>query len=319
MKRRTFIRRSSIGLGAVIVGAGGPGKLLDTDRDRRRIYGIPDSVKQRPQLEQNRVRYSIAQADLPVEVWQDVLALSLLAKDVFDDPKVADAFSRRPKEYLAKVGVDDVVLDRGATEVKVALALGDPEIRAAIESNDPKWFLQAIEKRGLLRNPESSQLAARLSDQIEEVKASLGPSVTPQTCTAVVVCVTLALLSVWVWVAAIQDVVAAVNAAVLVNIYAYALIYTGVGGGGHRRRIAETLYSNSSFRLATALGGPEFGDAVAGTFVDENVEKIAGAVESLQIYQDAKPMPADQLRDLVRTQMLRAFDGHLAAGEPARS
>ena len=46
--------------------------------------------------------------------------------------------------------------------------------------------------------------------------------------------------------------------------------------------------------------------------MEENVERIASAVETLEIYRKAGVMPADRLRHLVRGQMLRQLKGHAA-------
>jgi hypothetical protein len=310
MKRRTFIKRGSIGLGAAVVGAGGAGRLLHPGDGKRRVYGIPDSVKRRTPLERNLVRYSLARTDLPPGTWDDLVALSLLAQDVFDHPEVAQAFARNPQGYLRTIGLDEVALDPKATEVKVALALGDPEVRAAILNDDPRAFLQVIENRGLLRNPEPSQIASRLSEQIEAVKARLGPGVSPEACSAVVVCVAIAFLAIWTWVGAVQDVVVVAFAAASVGVYALALVQVKAVGG--RKMIPDAVLQNPSFRMATALGGQDFGDRVAETFVDDNLERIVNAVESLQIYQEKKPMSTDQLRDLLRANMFRQLGGHAA-------
>jgi hypothetical protein len=97
-----------------------------------------------------------------------------------------------------------------------------------------------------------------------------------------------------------------------VSLYAYVLISTGVGGGGgrHRRKAGRILDDHPSFRLAGVLGGPDFGDRVADTFVEDNVERVAAAVETLEAYRNAGALSADRLRSLVRAQMLRQLQGH---------
>ena len=311
MKRRAFIRRSSIGLGALVVGAGGAGRIFEADRDRRRIYGIPDSVRPRSQMELDLARYSLSRTDIPPEIWEDVLALGVLADDVFDRPEVAQAFTRNPRGYLKRVGLDYVSLDPGAIEVRIALALGDPDVRAAVQARDPGAFLRAIEARGLLKSPEPSQIAAKLSDQVDEMRAALGAAVSPESCSTVIIC----LAAVWVWVVVIQDAVAAVAAAVVVSVYAYAVAYTG--GVGQKKRAPLPLAETPPFQLASVLGGVEFGDDVTRAFIDENVERIATAVSDLQIYREQKPLSDDRLRDLVRAQMLRQLSGHtLVMDEP---
>ena len=316
MKRRTFLKRSSIGLSALVAGVAGLRGTPRTGPAAGRVYGVPESVKPRTPLEDNLLRLSLSRTDVPPEAWQDVAALSLLAHDVFDNPEVARSFSRDPAAYLKAVGLDDVKLDPGAAEVKVALALGDPDVRAAIERDDPRAFVQALETRGLIQSPEPSQLAQRIGAQLESLKSELGDRFTPEACSVFAICIA----AVWIWVAVVQDAVVAVAVAAAVSVYAYVLVSTSVaggggggGGGGHRRRrVGKLLEDQPSFRLAGALGGPEFGDRVADTFLEENVERIAAAVESLEAYRRAGVIPADRLRHLVRGQMLRQLKGHAA-------
>jgi hypothetical protein len=317
MKRRTFLKRSSIGLSALVAGVtalkGAPGAPSGSGR----VYGVPDSVKPRTPLEHNLLRLSMSHADLPPEAWQDVTALSLLAQDVFDNPGVAQSFSRDPAAYLKAVGLDDVRLDPEAIEVKVALALGDPDVRDAIDREDPRAFVQALETRGLIRSPQPSQLAERIGAQLESLRSQQGGSFSPEACSVLAICIA----AVWIWVAVVQDAVVAVAVAAAVSVYAYVLVSTSVaggGGGGRRRRTAVMLQDRPSFKLAGALGGRDFGDRVAETFVEDNVEKIAAAVESLEPYRKAGALSPDRLRHLVRAQMLRQLQGHGADFAAAR-
>jgi hypothetical protein len=311
MKRRTFLRNSSIGLSAALVAGAVPRALAPGDDGKRRLYGVPDSVRPRTPLEHDLARFSLARTDLPPDTWRDVVALGFLAQDVFDRPEVARAFSRDPAGYLRAVGLEDVALDPESVEVKVALALGDPEVRAAIEADSPGQFLAALERRGLLHSPEPSQLASRLAAHLEAAQASAEPGLSPESCTVVAVC----LAAVWIWVGVIQDVVAAVTAAALVSIYAYALIYTETGGP---KIEGQPLLGHPSFRMAGALGGSAFRDRALEEFVGRNVDRIATAVESLQVYRDRRPLEPGALRDLVRQQLARQLSGHALPVEVAR-
>ena len=310
MKRRTFLKRSSIGLSALVAGVAGLKNVSGSGPGAGRVYGVPESVRPRTPLEHDLLRLSMSRTDVPPEAWRDVAALSLLAQDVFDNPDVASAFHRDPQNYLKAVGLEDVRLDPEAVEVKVALALGDPDVRSAIDRDDPRAFVQALEGRGLIRSPEPSVLAQRIGSQLEGLKGRLDTNPVPESCTAVAICIA----AVWVWVAVIQDAVVAVAVAAVVSLYAYALISTSAYGGGKRRRrrarLSTSLDHNPSFRLAGALGGPEFGDRVAESFVEENVERIASAVETLEAYQKAGVLPPERLRALLRSQMMRQLQGN---------
>lgn len=318
MKRRIFLKRSSIGLSALLAGAGGVGTLLGTEKRAGRVYGIPESVRPMTPLEGNLLRLSLARTDVPAEAWEDVAALSQLAQDVFDDPAVAEAFSRNPARYLRAVGLGHVRLDPQSAEVKVALALGDADVRAAVTAGDPRAFVQALEGRGLIRSPEPSQLAQRLGSQLDAIRSRLEASATPEACTVTAICVA----AVWIWVAVVQDAVVAIAVAAVVSVYAYALVSTstfggggGGGGGGGKKKAAAILEGDPSFRLAGALGGPDFQNRVADAYVEDNVERIALAVESLGDYHRAGALNGDQLRAVVRAQMLRQLQGHGAMFE----
>jgi hypothetical protein len=321
MKRRTFLKRSSIGLSALVAGVAGIKGISGSGPGAGRVYGVPESVRPRTPLQHDLLRLGLSRTDVPPEAWRDVAALSLLAQDVFDNPEVASAFNRDPQGYLKAVGLDDVRLDTEAVEVKVALALGDPDVRSAIDRDDPRAFVQALEGRGLIRSPEPSQLAQRIGAQLDGLKGRVDTDPVPESCTVLAIC----LAAVWVWVAVIQDAVVAVAVAAVVSLYAYALISTsayGGGGGGRRRkkaRLSTSLDHNPSFRLAGALGGPDFGDRVAESFVEENVERIASAVETLDAYQKAGVLPPERLRALVRSQMLRQLQGNAVDLEAPRS
>lgn len=310
MKRRSFIKKGAAGLTFLAVGAaraGAPGKKKGT---RRRLFGMPDSVRRRTPEQRNLVRYSLGRTDLPPVIWDEVVALGALASDVFENPEVAQAFTRGPKRYLEAIGLDEVRLDSNAAEVKAALALGDSQIRRALEHDDPAEFLQALEERGLLQTPESSQLIDALTRHIEQVGVLTADGATAESCSAVVVCAALALATVWVWVLLIQDVAAAVNVGALVTVSVSVMIYTSTITPRYMVPESGLLRRQTPFLLATALGGDRFADRSVGLFVDRNVERIATAIEGLSIYRDRPSIAAPDLRSLIRGHLIRQLSGN---------
>lgn len=307
MKRRTFIKRGSIGLSVLITGIANAGDLWRS-KERRRLYGIPDSVRPRTALEHNLVRYSLARTDIPVAAWQNVVALGFLAEDVFDHPAVAESFSRDPRRYLRAVGLGDVELDPDAIEVKIALALGDREIRSAIERDDPLAYLRALEYRGVLNSADPSHIAPMLAEQIEAVRGRMGSGSGADACVPPFTCILV--LLVWIFVAVVQDVAAAVTVLTGVSVFTYLLVSSRVVGT--KMMIPETgsLRRAPSFRLAGVLGGEEFQEKAVEAFVDTTVERIATALEGLPLYMKNQPMPGEELRRLVRSQMLRQMSGN---------
>lgn len=317
MKRRSFIKTGALGMSFLAAGVARAGEWAGLKGKKGRVFGIPDSVRRRTPADRNLIRYSVARTDLPPVVWDDVVGLAALAQDVFDRPGVAQAFSRDPNGYLETIGLGDVKLDPRAIEVRIALALGDPDVRWAIEKNDPGAFVKAIEHRGLLQSPEPSVFAGRLAAQVEMIRQRMGDDVSPQACTLFSVCIVVA--AIWVWVAIAQDAVVVVNIGVLVGVYAVALIQTSVIGRKMMVPEAGLLAAQAPFRLAGAMGGSEFAEKAIGAFLDTNVERIATAVEGLAIYRENRPMKATELRTLVRQQMTRHMSGHsvlLESGQP---
>src|SRR2546422_466048 len=219
------------------------------------------------------------------------------------------------RTFLKRSSIGLSALVAGAAGPRGAPRPGPPDVRAAIERDDPRAFVQALETRGLIQSPEPSQLAQRIGAQLESLKSELGDRFTPEACSVFAICIA----AVWIWVAVVQDAVVAVAVAAAVSVYAYVLVSTSVAGGGggggggrQRKRVFKLLEDHPSLRLAGALGGHEFREPLAATFVEENVERIASAVETLEIYRKAGVIPADRLRHLVRGQMLRQLKGHAA-------
>jgi hypothetical protein len=317
MKRRSFIKKGAAGLTFLAIGAGArAGQPGGAKGKRRRLYGIPDSIRASTPAERNLVRYSLARTDLPPAVWDEVVALAALAGDVFDNPEAALAFSRDPGRYLEARGLAEVTLDPETVEVKTALALGDPEIRRALERDDAERFLQALLDRGLLQAPESSQLAGALAQHIERVGALAAGGASPEACSAVVICAALVLAAVWVWVAAIQNVVVTVSVEAAVTVHAIVLLYAKVITARYMEPETGVLRRQAPFRLAAALGGEPFADRTISLYVDKSVDRIAAAVERLPFYRDRPPLPSFDLRSLIREQLLRQIGGHVVSLPP---
>jgi hypothetical protein len=128
--------------------------------------------------------------------------------------------------------------------------------------------------------------------------------------------VAIALAAIWVWVGLIQDAVAAVNIESYATIHTYVLLYARVITPRYMEPESGVLRRQTPFRLATALGGEDFTDRTVTLFIDRNVERIATAVESLSIYRNRPPIPAPDLRTLIRGQLVRQLSGHAVSIPP---
>jgi len=89
----------------------------------------------------------IMEITLPDFINDQIIALSILAQDIFENPAIAQSFSQNPQEYFASKGLSGCNIDMNSGEVKAILALGDPEIRSAIESNDLVNFFRLLEEK----------------------------------------------------------------------------------------------------------------------------------------------------------------------------
>jgi len=111
--------------------------------DTQTILPAPDPMD-------TQLRLSIRNS-VPQRIQSQAAALCLLAREVIARPQETGArFSADPKAYLAGMGIKDTVLDLNSREVKIVLALGDPEMRDAAMKGDTRRYLRLLEDKGLL-------------------------------------------------------------------------------------------------------------------------------------------------------------------------
>lgn len=77
-----------------------------------------------------------------------LLAVEKLAIDVFADSAAARAFATNPEAYMAQAGLSGVRLDLNSREVRLAMAMGDPEVRRAAAEGDAVAFVRAVMDQG---------------------------------------------------------------------------------------------------------------------------------------------------------------------------
>jgi hypothetical protein len=77
-----------------------------------------------------------------------LVAVEKLAIDILNDPNAARAFAVNPQEYLRRGGFRGVELDLNSEEVRLAMAMGDPAVRAAARAGDVDAFLDAVMGQG---------------------------------------------------------------------------------------------------------------------------------------------------------------------------
>lgn len=117
----------------------------------------------------NKIGFTpLYELELPDDVLNQLVALSSLSNDIFKDPSVAQSFSSDPKKYLASIGMPSNALDINSLEVKAVLALGDKEVREAINNNDLTRFVKLLDAKGYLSvNKMSTKSSLEINDRLQ--------------------------------------------------------------------------------------------------------------------------------------------------------
>lgn len=287
----------SILLGAIpILNSAGAAKAQDASK----LYGTPESIAPKFSSKKDLLRLALTNADIPPSAWDKIIAVAQLAEDVFSNPAVATSFSHDPHGYLASIGAHGISLDSNSPEVRIALALGDAEIREAVQANNTRGFLLALERRGILTSPDASIIARELQGQ----KNALANDSGKDGDEAVV-----ALAVAYLVAAVVSTAVASVNvvAAATVVVYAAALVKT-----------AGASEMNASgappFALGRAMGGDEFGASLQETFIREKTEEVSQAIEKMAVFEKLKSkLSSSELRNAVRIQLHKQMFGKIQA------
>jgi len=293
--RREFLKKAVVGA-AIATGVGGcPGEPATTDQ----VLPPGSSV------DANLLRLSMARTDLPIEVWDDVLALHMLTKQVFDDPAVATTFARDPAAYLRSLRLDHVQLDMESVEVKLALAAGDPELRALIAASDFKGFVNALAERGLLGEAGRSKLSQRAAMALA---SSLGvPASTPGTDAFFAFAAAFLFVVVAItWVTVGYSVVAGVAVATQAALATRTAVSTETqytSGSSARQiplRAERRIFDHApGLALAGVFGGYAAELEATKAFVAEVTESVARLLESSEVFMSRSKLDAAQLRSLV--------------------
>ncbi|MEK7232227.1 MAG: hypothetical protein AAB268_00305 [Elusimicrobiota bacterium] len=274
-------------------------------QDSSKVYGTPESIAPKIASKKDLLRLSLSNTDIPPSVWDKIAAVAQLAEDVFVNPAVAFSFSHDPQRYLASIGAQGITLDPNSLEVRIALALGDVEIREAVQANNTKGFLLALERRGILKSPDVSIIVAQLQRQ----KNALENNSAETDGVAVALAVAFLVASV------VSTAAAAVNVAAAATVVVYAAALVKTAG-------ANELHASDAppFALGRAMGGDEFGASLQNTFIREKTEEIAQAIEKMAAYEKLKSqLSGNELRDAVRSQLHKQMFGKSRLPPPAPS
>ena len=227
------------------------------------------------------VRLSLKER-IPAGMQDKLLALSSLARNILNDPRVAQRFSADPVSYLAERGLGDVTLDLGSHEVKVVLALGDEEVRAAVAKGDRAGYLRLMEERGLLRFNGLDELGFKSS--CGQSGLGKGEKATLEVCGSIIVLIAC--------VVTIES-----DTTVKSN----SVVYTAAEGTGFRDPL-NSLDGKAAMLMWGKDGARELLKQHAANKADELAESIAG----LKIAKE-KNLTKEQIRMVIERKLLAAM------------
>jgi hypothetical protein len=167
IKRRNVLAGS---LGA----AGAFGLPIKAGADGR-LYGRPGSISDgsRDALEaRNLLQLPLARANLPPQIWDQLLISGELWARVVTDTAEARRFRADPDGYLLKAGIDPALLASHHSEVAVLRAIIEPEVLESARSGDYRRFARAA-RRALDTNPTPSRLKRKLVAYLESHREKL--------------------------------------------------------------------------------------------------------------------------------------------------
>ncbi|MGY1829046.1 hypothetical protein ACI8AA_01310 [Geodermatophilus sp. SYSU D01180] len=262
----------------------------DPNRAQARLFGAPDPITFRD-TPVGRALAASAEIHFDTREEQDrLIAIEKLALDIFEDPVAARAFVVNPSEYLRRSGFENVELDVASPEVRVAMALGDPEVKRAALNNDVDGFLDALREQGIVTEP-GRQIFAVFPVEIAAVLSAVA----------------------WTWAAALHSVAAAMMVETFAALHSSIAIKTTVKGP---LPVVEPMSRDEHLRMiqgvAAAAGDEEFVRAVGDRIVRELYERYAdlhaSVVDVLEPVLDTEEVEALRERGQLPPRRRRSID-----------
>jgi hypothetical protein len=244
----------------------------------------------------------IVELDLPQTIQEQIIAISILSQDVFDNPEIAQQFSSNPEAYLESIGYGDISLDLESAEVKTALALGDIDVRNAIEQKDLSLFINLLQNKGYLDLEPSIQIGNDLKNYLMTkyendpfLKAHIEEFQNSEVyASPVIVALLYALVGVVSQAAAVYNVAVAINAALWINLESWTNV--------HHDSI--DLQSSTISNPVLKIWGLETNQNdvyVINEIIESNLDEIVEMIVNLDVYKNStNKITVDELRTILR-------------------
>lgn len=160
MKRRGFLS------GLTLSAAGIP--ILAKAGEEESVFGIPNSLKgpssdsEVMELSMNRIRLSMAEANIPVEAWADIVRASSVWHEVLFDKYSRTKFQIDPHVYLQERGIPPTLLDAQDTEVRLLKAILNDDVFNTAVKGDYQGLIDQLRLHGITLT-ETSKTAKKVA------------------------------------------------------------------------------------------------------------------------------------------------------------
>lgn len=247
--------------------------------------------------------------------------LNKLGHDIIQNSLIAQDFAKDPQSYFEKYGYREKI-DLDESLLHYVLTLGDPDIHDAIAQRDIARIIHLMKDRCLITNNYSK---VKMSDEdisrlahlyglskktlFNADETNLADNQKFQSVVAVFAAV------VWIFVAVVEDAVAAYNVGVGLNIGAYATVYHQVAAWGMAKASLNTtsekiaIETNLSFKAISAKI-PELNDFVlANQYIEDFSAEVANAIEK-ETPEILQELNREEIQNLVKYNMFLKATNH---------
>ncbi|EAR4689441.1 hypothetical protein CC014_18245 [Salmonella enterica] len=147
MKRRTFL--------GVATGAALGGLIPTASSKDNRLYGVPQSINPRSSVSENEFRISMSKANVPIGVWEDIIAFNRLWEDIKDDPSLARDYHQNNERILNQYHIEENILEKNSIEEALLLITYDKSFVSLVNDNDYEGVFYKLKDYGF-KNKKST-------------------------------------------------------------------------------------------------------------------------------------------------------------------
>ncbi|WP_434524527.1 hypothetical protein [Photorhabdus asymbiotica] len=160
MKRRTFI---GVAVGAAI---GSVIPTVNASINSTRLFGVPRSLLSPGEIEENKLRLSMSNAKLPVEVWEEIITYNRFWETIKQQPELVLEYRESPEKVLDEFGIDKDIVSPGSAEELLLFITYDKDLMNAVKTNDYEALFSRLKTYGL--NEKGSSLRSRINYHLSQ-------------------------------------------------------------------------------------------------------------------------------------------------------